>query len=135
MSGWDTGAVTSANIRIRPRGGVADDGAPLDAMDVGSAPLSNVDAQNQFAQFLRTHRVEDTMELPYRDEIRNNYNDMQYFVSRAFDHSHAHTSAPLRLRPRSPYRWMAMPCHAMMRACVCVCVGVCCFVCVHTGEC
>ena len=69
MAGWDTGAVMSANLNLR---------VPVES---GQQPLTYVDAQNQFRQFLRTHLAEDGSTYPYRDDLKANFNEGQYFVS------------------------------------------------------
>lgn len=74
MSGWDTGAVTSANLNL-----MQVDMDLADKNPTGSIH-TYVDAQNQFAQFLRTHQAGDLSTFPYRDELKANYNEGQYFV-------------------------------------------------------
>ena len=70
MSGWDTGAVSSANLRLNT--GIDNDTNPQ--------TITHVDAQNQFRQFLRTFAADDGASFPYRDELKANWADKQYFV-------------------------------------------------------
>lgn len=76
MSGWDAGVVTSANLNLR-----TEDTDLAEKGLVGGTIRTYVDAQNQFAQFLRTHQTADLATFPYRDELKANYNENQYYVS------------------------------------------------------
>jgi hypothetical protein len=71
MSGWDSGAVSSANLRLNV--GVDNSTDP--------ATITHVDAQNQFRQFLRTFESDDGGSFPYRDELKANWAHKQFFVS------------------------------------------------------
>jgi len=75
MSGWDSGAIQSAPLGLAAvvRGG--DEGQQQ------QQPATYVDALNQFRQFLRTHQSEDQATFPYRDELKANYNEGQYYLS------------------------------------------------------
>jgi hypothetical protein len=81
MSGWDTSAVRSANLRLQ----IVDDSGLVN----GQQPeLTHVDAHNQFRQFLREYRSEDTASYPYREELRANFNERAYFVSETTKQRH-----------------------------------------------
>lgn len=88
MSGWDAGAVTSANLNLRDTLADGHDGASTDQIK------TYVDAQNQFRQFLRTHQSEDQASFPYREELKANFNEGTYFVTIDLDHLLA-ANAPL----------------------------------------
>jgi hypothetical protein len=80
MSGWDTSAVRSANLRLQ----IVDESGLVN----GQQPeLTHVDAHNQFRQFLREYRSEDTASYPYREELRANFNERAYFVSERTEQS------------------------------------------------
>lgn len=86
MSGWDVGAVSSAPLNLR--------GADATLGDEGGAVRSYVDAQNQFAQFLRSFTSNDQATFKYRDELRANYNEGQYYVRKR--NTSRDASAPLQ---------------------------------------
>ena len=73
MSGWDADVVSSANLGLQLQDG---DGDRLE-QDVERA--TRMELQSKFRQFLRTF-VNDDNEYIYRDELRANYEQANFYI-------------------------------------------------------
>lgn len=100
MSGWDTAAIVSANLGLRPE-------EPAAQSQV-AADISFVEAQAQFRQFLRTFKSQDSTSFPYREELKNNYNEGIYNLTVDLNDVRAFNEKLLHLLIQRPAEYLSV---------------------------